>query len=198
MSNKTLANICAKHGFPEAVVDALKKIPTVDVNEVTGGSIFSAGDEAIFEVPAGGGVVTVLAMSAVPVALTGTTAETTLATITIPPLGDNSHVRISWAASHTNSANNKIYKHKLNGTQLGGQITRTTSDVENRVEMLANRNSKSSQFLATSWSTTSGTSASQATATIDTSVGTTYTLTGQLANSGETITLQSILVELLP
>lgn len=35
MTDKTLANICAKHGFPDPVVDAMKKIPTVEVNELT-------------------------------------------------------------------------------------------------------------------------------------------------------------------
>lgn len=172
------------------VGDAVVVTSTTD--PVNGGIELSAGGVAIQ-------VVTVIAMSAVPVTLTGTTAETTLATITIPAgiMGLNGRLRISWAASHTNSANNKIYKHKLSGTQLGGQITRTASDVENRVEVLANRNSQSSQFWATSWSTTSGTAASQATTTIDTSVETTYQLTAQLANAGETITLQSYMVELI-
>lgn len=47
MSNKSLANICAKHGFPEAVVDAMKNVPTVDVNELTGGSELSAGSTTL-------------------------------------------------------------------------------------------------------------------------------------------------------
>lgn len=48
MTNKTLANICAKHGFPEAVVDAMKNIPTVEVNDLTGGiKIQGPGGKAI-------------------------------------------------------------------------------------------------------------------------------------------------------
>lgn len=50
MSNKSLANICAKHGFPEAVVDAMKNIPTVEVNELTGGIELSAGSETVLHV----------------------------------------------------------------------------------------------------------------------------------------------------
>lgn len=50
MTDKTLANICAKHGFPEAVVDAMKKIPTVYVNELTGrNEISMAGKAALNE-----------------------------------------------------------------------------------------------------------------------------------------------------
>ena len=47
MTDKTLANICAKHGFPEAVVDAMKKIPTVEVNELTGMLEVFAGTDAV-------------------------------------------------------------------------------------------------------------------------------------------------------
>ena len=47
MSNKSLANICAKHGFPEAVVDAMKNVVVGETNEVTGGIELLVGTDVV-------------------------------------------------------------------------------------------------------------------------------------------------------
>lgn len=66
MSNKTLASICAKHGFPDPVVDAMKKIPTVEVNELTGVIELWAGDEQVTAGAAGADGVTFVSGTTAP------------------------------------------------------------------------------------------------------------------------------------
>lgn len=143
----------------------------------------------------------VLAQSAVQSAVTGTTAKTALATINVPAgaMGPNGRLRITSMFSNTASANGKTYSVEFGGvaflsrTESGSTIQGLRDQRE-----ICNRNSNTSQVC---WraSATGGFGASVATTTtgsIDTSSAQDVVIYGQLANSGETITLESWLVEL--
>lgn len=144
-----------------------------------------------------------LAHSAVPVSHTGDTSIFTHATVTIPAgaMGPNGRVRITVQWGHTNSANNKTLAVYFGGT--GGtsyQASVVTTSLTSRAQFeIANRNSQSSQIgngnqnQATGW----GIMTTQLTSSIDTSAAVDIVFRGTLANSSETITLDSYLVEIL-
>ena len=147
----------------------------------------------------------VLAQSAVAVPLTGSTSETTLATITLPAgaMGANGQIEIEALFSTTNSANTKTLRFKFGGSTIHSIAFTTTAGAQMR-KRLSNRNSASSQVAAnasaqidfnTSTSTNFGAPATYA---VDTSAAVTILITGQLANSGETITLESYRILLFP
>ena len=146
------------------------------------------------------GKISIIAQSAVAASVTGTLAETTLATFTLPAgtMGLNGALRITTLDTHTNSSNNKILKVKIGGIVVLN-VTTTTSATGNYIQMVRNRNSASSQ---TSFPTASGgvgTSTTAVTAlSINTAVDQTVTITGTLANTGEAITLEGYTFELLP
>lgn len=143
----------------------------------------------------------VLGQSAVAVSHTGNTNETTLATVNIPAgaMGANGQVIVEAIFSHTASGNNKTPRVKFGGTLISGAVQTTTasSTWRNRV---GNRNSEASQVFGPPALTThfGQTSASVATASVNTASSTDITFTGQLANSGETITLESYIVWIIP
>lgn len=132
-----------------------------------------------------------LAASAVQVTKTGSTAEQTLATVTIPAgsIGPNGVLRISATVSNTSSANAKTYKVKLSSTAFFTFALTLTAGDSFEV-LIANRNSASSQV-----SGGTGVSATGAIATATADV--TLTITGTLASAAETLRLESYLVELL-
>jgi hypothetical protein len=139
----------------------------------------------------------ILAQSAVAVSLTGTTAETALASIPIPAglIGKNGTIRIFALFTYTNSANAKTMNAKLGGQLLFSNSSSTTVS-QQPIIITHNRNSLSSQI--TSNSSSGATTASPNATTVDTSVDQVLQLTGTLASSGETITLESYTVEILP
>lgn len=47
MASKKLADICSKRGFPKAVVDAMKKVPAVGINEINGDTELVSDDLTI-------------------------------------------------------------------------------------------------------------------------------------------------------
>lgn len=139
----------------------------------------------------------VLAAGAVAAAHTGDTTETTLATIAIPAgaMGPNGALRVTSHWSFTNSANAKTARAKLGGTAfLVASHTTSSGGVYQRT--LQNRNSQASQISYQHNSGNSYTTGNIFTASVDTSVAQDIVLTGQLASAGETITLESWLVEL--
>jgi len=141
----------------------------------------------------------VLAQSAVPASVTGTLSETTLATIAIPAgaMGVNGALRISTLWSYTNSANNKTLKIVLGGVQVQG-ITVTTSSAMNHIAVTRNRGAANSQITQfNSGAPFNVASQSNITTAVDTSQAQNLTITGTLANTGETITLEGYTVELL-
>jgi hypothetical protein len=131
---------------------------------------------------------------------TGTTSQTTLATIPVPAgaMGPKGKLRITALWSVTNSANNKTLRAFLGATTLHA-VNYTTVATVGFVKEVQNRNNQAAQVASPAGDLNIGTSTTSAviTATEDTATAKNVTLTAQLANSGETITLESYLVEVL-
>lgn len=145
----------------------------------------------------------VLAASAVAASNTGNTAETVLATVSIPAgaLGPNGVLRVTSTWSHTNSANAKTPRIRLggsSGTVICAPVLTTTGSLAIQ-RTVHNRNAQNSQVMmgAASSNTFATSTGAPLTASIDTSAAQDLVFTGQLANAGETITLEAYLVELL-
>lgn len=148
------------------------------------------------------GIWRVLAASAVQVSHTGTTAETALATVTVPAnaLGANGILRITSLWSNNNNANTKtprIRYSTITGTTYNA-ISPTTN-LSHRLQcQIANRNATNSQVGATSAVTGFGQGAGAvATGAVDTTASSTIILSGQLANAGDTMAIESYIVEIL-
>lgn len=137
----------------------------------------------------------VLGRSGTAASVTGTLVETTLATIQLPAgsMGLNGQLRISAYFTITNSANNKTMAIKL-GTSTVRSVTRTANANQNFLQLVANRGVANSQF---NYIMADAVSSVLSNTTEDTAVDKTITFTGTLANTGETITLESYLVELI-
>lgn len=150
---------------------------------------------SVFVIPAGG-------QSGVAVPVTGTASETALASVTIPAgaMGANGSLRITALFSYTNSVNNKTVRVRfgngLSGTTFA-QSTLTTTAATRLTLTIQNRNSAASQIGGLVNGSLGGTASASVTGTIDTTASQTLTISGQLANTGETITLESYVVELL-
>ncbi len=194
------------------VTGALGFTPTTVSGAVSGvaaaviGIIYSNGS-ALSAASAGsgisisGGVISsnvILAASFVGASLTGTLIETTLATITVPgnTMGANGRIEIETIWSFTNSANNKTARVKFGGTTLQNIVLTTNNSMRTSC-FIANRNNTASQVAPPNSSTGSGaTTNAIITAAIDTTSSVSITITGQLANTGETITLEGYIVRL--
>lgn len=144
----------------------------------------------------------ILAQSSVGVSCGADTSEDTLATVTVPAgaMGANGRLRITTIWTITNSGNNKTFRIRFGGTSgtIFGTGTLTTIASIHDQREVCNRNSASSQIGGVNggtggWGTSSG---ANVTSAVDTSSETTVVITGQKASSGETITLESYLVEL--
>jgi hypothetical protein len=147
------------------------------------------------------------ASAATGMSVTGTASETVLATVPIAAgaIGANGILRITSLWGVTNSANNKTVQVRLgaSGNGIAGDIfglaVLTTVAAIRMQNQIQNRNAANSQVTLSGtgtggWGTTTG---GISTATRDTSVATDLVFTGTLANTGETITLHSYLVELI-
>lgn len=143
----------------------------------------------------------ILGQSASNSALTGTTTETTLATIAIPAgeLGPNGSVEVDCWWSCTNSANSKTTRIKVAGNLISSVGVTTVATLAQRGR-IANRNSATSQItgLVGVASGFGSSTASMSTFSIDTTVAQDITITAQLANAGDTINLESYIVRALP
>jgi hypothetical protein len=131
------------------------------------------------------------------VAHTGDTAEFTFVTCTVNRkyMGPNGRLLIRATFSHTNSANNKTLRVRFNG--IGGtaylsQVDTTTAAFTANVR-IANRGLTNSQVGAVEGSVVAPT-----TSAVDTTLAVPIVITGQLANTGETVTLESYSIELVP
>jgi hypothetical protein len=142
---------------------------------------------------------TVLAASAVAASHTGSTAETALATIAIAAgaMGPNGALRVTSLWSNNSNGNNKTFRHKFGGTSFHGWVATTLIGSQMQFT-LYNRNSQSSQIGHTA---NGGSFAASATALVTGAINTASAqnlqLLGQLANAGDTVTLEAYLVELL-
>lgn len=146
----------------------------------------------------------ILAASAVGSSHTGDTNETTLATVQVPAaaMGANGFLRITTLWSMTSSGNNKTVLIRFNGT--GGTAyynqTVTTSGEIRDQRMIANRNSASSQVGLNAAAGNGGwaqTNLSPLTTAVNTASAVDIVFRCLLANTGETITLESYMVEIL-
>lgn len=136
--------------------------------------------------------------------VTGTVADTALATISIPGglMGPNGRIEIDAYWTFTNSANNKSLRMWWNGlgvTLVGGiNLTTTSSYRESR--FIQNQNSPSSQISLNDAFGNGGFAAATAaavTATVNTNSPVNLVLSGTLANAADTITLAAYSVRLV-
>lgn len=137
--------------------------------------------------------------SSVAASHTGNTSETTLATINIPAnrMGKNGRLKVTAHWSYTNNANNKITRIRFGGSQMVAATNTTTAQQRIQAE-IGNRNSLSSQIvsipgLPAGFGTTS---TAVLTASVDTSADRSITLTTQLADGADSVTLESYSVEI--
>jgi hypothetical protein len=138
-----------------------------------------------------------LARSAVAVNVTGTTAETTVATVTVPAGLMGVDGGLEWKAmwSYPNSSNTKTARAKLGGTQLTSTaLTTTAALTEHRT--MRNRGSATSQLVSGGAPGSANTTA-LATTGVNTANQVDFTLTAQLSVTSETMTLAGYEVWLL-
>ena len=130
---------------------------------------------------------TILYNLATPVVLTGTTAETTLLTITIPAALMGKIGRLNFASffALTNNANNKTLRAKIGANSLN-------------VASAANLNATGFNFwLLNLNSATAQRNNNAALFAIDTTVSMDLIITGQLANAADSMTLNALTLELM-
>lgn len=137
---------------------------------------------------------------------TGTTNETTIVSVTVPAglMGANGTLAIFLDWTHTSSGNSKTLRTRfstISGTIFLAHAATTTTHTLQYLE-IANRNSAASQVGGGFGNRGSDGLIQQnttlTTASVDTAAAdTTLVFTAQLANSGETITLERYRVELI-
>lgn len=134
-----------------------------------------------------------------PGSVTGTVAQTTLATIVVPggSMGLNGCLRVLARYSCTSSTNAKTFKTNFGGTTFISPGT-ASSGILGFVTLcyIWNRNSVSSQIGFGDSGGIGGIAVSN-TGSINTATDQNITITGTLGNTGETITLEAYTVELL-
>lgn len=148
------------------------------------------------------GVPDIFAQSAVAASVGATTSETVLATISFSggEMGANGVVEV-WASwSNNNSANTKSFRIRAGG--IAGTAIFDSSNTTNvsisRPTHLVNVNSESSQKTLASAGQGGGVGSSGGTVvttTVNTASAWDLVLTGQKANSGDTLTLEGYIVQ---
>lgn len=204
-----------------ATLTADTATPTMDLSDSvtkSGGYIYRAGGTDVPLTDGGTGASTaqaacanlstwyVVAASAVAIPHTGTTTQTVLATIPISAgiIGANGILRVTTVWSVTNSGNAKTLSVRFGASGAGTGGTAFTARSVTTVTgtrmqtQIANVNSASSQSGYTTnadgFATTTG--GVPTTAAINTAAASELAICATLADSGETITLQSYVVEL--
>ena len=130
---------------------------------------------------------------------TGNTNENIIYTGTIPAnsIGVDGSFHIIGLFSYTNSGNNKTFRIKFNGTQIGMVLTTTSVHVKGYWNIW-NRHSLTAQVSFASGSSTGatfsgGTSSSGVnTYTINTGADITFTVTAQCADAGDTASIEAL------
>lgn len=134
-------------------------------------------------------------------AVTNTTAETQVASFTLPGgvMGMNGILRLCPMLSHTNSANTKTLRIKLGAaTAITQAFGGTGSASAYGAFTIRNLNSQSAQKSTQGGSMGIGTTSSAiGTSTADTSADITVSLTVQMGALAETVTLEHLFVEVL-
>ena len=146
----------------------------------------------------------ILGASAVAVSVTAVTTEETLATITVPAnmMGANGQIEVITLWTMTNGADDKIPRIRLGGTAFFSYTATTIATLQSYCR-IANRNNASSQVSMTNVSTFSGGFGTSASAVVTGAVATgtanrDITITGQKETAGDTLTLESYIVKLMP
>lgn len=139
--------------------------------------------------------------SAVASTITGTTSATTLATITIPGalIGGNGRVDFTALWSHTNNANNKTLQITFGGSNVQNVVVTTTATTR-VTAAITNRNNVASQVCfgpAINPGFGSSTTA-VSTYTVNTANDVVVNFVGTLANSADSIQLESWQVVVWP
>jgi len=138
---------------------------------------------------------------AVPVPNAALTTEQTYVTVAVPAgaMGANGLLRITTVWTYTNSANNKTMRVRFGGTS-GTQYTSATSTTTASLRtqcQIGNRNATNSQVGGSIVSAGFGTSTgANQTSAVDTAASVDLVISGQTASAGETLTLESYMVEL--
>ena len=133
------------------------------------------------------------------VTLTNTTSETELTSVTIKGglMGANGKLKIWPLLSMTNNANGKTIKLKMDGNFFYGN----TRILEAQIQFLSivrNTNSQSVQKISSGITAGLGVTTGAVTSlTVNTSADFTISITGQLAHSGDTLTLEGFFVEIV-
>lgn len=141
----------------------------------------------------------ILAKSGAAVSVPADTTEDTLATINIAAnaMGANGRLRITTYWTETNNGNVKTTRIKFGGTNHCSLASVSIAQ-RGMLATITNRNATNSQWGIGTFTGTGGL-ADQAyvTSAVDTTSGVTLLITGQKASAGDTLTLESYLVELI-
>jgi len=134
--------------------------------------------------------------------LTGTTAETVLATMTLPggTLGPNGSIEIDALWSMNANANAKTLRARFGGISgpVFGAATATASSLASRMSaIIQNRNNVSSQ-IANACSNFVNATVAHNTGTVNTAVDQTIVITGQLGVGTDNMALEGYLVRICP
>lgn len=182
----------------------------VATNFTVGGTLElgNAGDTSIDRARAG--VITIearatpiiVAQSGAPASLTGSTSETTLATVVIPAgmMGANGRVCVvaEFSAASGGAPGNRTARIKFGGTSYVA-TTLSSSQVSARYQAdIWNANSATAQIGHNQAGQWGPNSAAHVTSSVDTASPVTILLTGQLADGGDTITLRGYTVTVYP
>jgi len=158
-------------------------------DDVTEAILLAQGDAEDY--PAVTKPVEVLSSSAVAASCASTAADEVLGSFTVRAgiIGVNSIIQIEPLWTFTNSANNKILKVRIGGVTVYS-ATRTTSVKEAPLIVLANRNSLASQIQPYDNAYVTAGAGEPATYTINFANLVTVDITGQRANSSDTLKLE--------
>ena len=158
-------------------------------DDVTEAILIAQGDAEDY--PAVTKPVEVLSSSAVAASCASTAVDEVLGSFTVRAgiIGVNSIIQIEPLWTFTNSANNKILKVRIGGVEIYS-ATRTTSVKEAPLIVLANRNSLASQIQPYDNAYVTAGAGAPATYTINFASLVTVDITGQRANSSDTLKLE--------
>lgn len=129
------------------------------------------------------------------------TSENTLFTFTVPAntLGKNGMLRVTTEWTCTNNANIKTVRMRFGaGGVVAMERVLTSASLAVVQSKLSNRNGAASQVTYSTANLDSSTSSEFRTSTADTAIDQTFVITGQKVTAGDTLTVETILVEIIP
>jgi hypothetical protein len=135
----------------------------------------------------------------VPVPHTGDVIEFPLGSAIIPPgiLGAMGSLRINFAYSHDNSINNKTFRAYFGGVLVYSDVENTNSTSQAYTMRIRNQNSLAAQLVSSNSEWTPALFNPDAGINVDTALSQVFLFTGQLANAGGNLSLDSMTIEIL-